>query len=157
MSGLAEGIDAAAHQGAIDAGGKTIGVLGTPLEKFYPAKNRALQTLLMKEHLALSQFASGYPVNPRNFPIRNRTMALISHTTIIVEAADKSGSLHQGWEALRLGRPLFILDRLMNDPALSWPKELAHYGAVPLEPEHLETISEYLPEHGRADFAQLGF
>ena len=157
VSGLAEGIDTAAHQGAIDAGGKTLGVLGTPLEKFYPAKNRALQTLLMKEHLALSQFASVYPVNPRNFPIRNRTMALISHATIIVEAADKSGSLHQGWEALRLGRPLFVLARSMNDPALSWPKELAHYGAVPLEPEHLETISEYLPEHGRADLAQLEF
>lgn len=151
VSGLAEGIDAAAHQGAIDAGGKTIGVIGTPLDKFYPAKNRALQTTLMREHLVLTQFSEGYPVQPKNFPIRNRTMALISHATIIVEAADKSGSLHQGWEALRLGRPLFVLDRLMNDPALSWPKELAGYGALPLAPDRLEAISEYLPEHGRAD------
>jgi DNA processing protein len=157
VSGLAEGIDAAAHQGAIDAGGKTIGVIGTPLEKSYPAKNRALQALLMKEHLVLSQFAAGYPVHPRNFPIRNRTMALISHATVIVEATDKSGSLHQGWEALRLGRPLFILDRLMNDPSLTWPATLAHYGALALVPDQLEAISEYLPEHGRADLAQIDF
>lgn len=157
VSGLAEGIDAAAHQGAIDAGGRTIAVIGTPLDTFYPPKNRALQTLLMKEHLVLTQFAPGAPVQSKNFPIRNRTMALISHATIIVEAADKSGSLHQGWEALRLGRPLFVLDRLMNDPELSWPKELANYGALPLAPDNLEAMSEYLPEHGRADLAHIDF
>ena len=155
VSGLAEGIDAAAHQAAIDAGGRTIGVIGTPLDQSYPAKNRQLQARLMQEHLVLSQFPTGYPTHPKNFPIRNRTMALISHATIIVEAADKSGSLHQGWEALRLGRPLFVLDSLMNDPALKWPAELAHYGALPLSANGLEAISEYLPEHGRADYAHL--
>jgi DNA processing protein len=155
VSGLAEGIDAAAHQGAIDAGGRTIGVIGTPLNQSYPPKNRQLQALLASEHLVLSQFADGSPVQPKNFPIRNRTMALISHATIIVEAADKSGSLHQGWEALRLGRPLFVLERLMNDPSLSWPKELAHYGALSLDPDGLEAITEYLPEHGRADLAHI--
>lgn len=157
VSGLAEGIDAAAHSGAMDAGGKTIGVIGTPLDKSYPARNRALQSRLMKEHLVLSQFPTDSPVQPKNFPIRNRTMALITHATIIVEAADKSGSLHQGWEALRLGRPLFVPERLMNDPTLSWPKELANYGALPLEPKNLEAISECLPEYGRADLAQLTF
>ena len=155
VSGLAEGIDASAHQGAIDAGGKTIGVVGTPLDECYPAKNRALQTKLMREHLVLSQFAPGVPSQPRNFPIRNRTMALLSHATIIVEAEDKSGSLHQGWEALRLGRPLFVLDRLMSDPSLSWPAELAHYGALALAPGNVEAITEYLPEHGRADLASI--
>ena len=157
VSGLADGIDTAAHQGAIEAGGRTIGVIGSPLNTFYPARNRALQTMLMREHLVLSQFAPGTPVQPKNFPIRNRTMALISHATIIVEATEKSGSLHQGWEALRLGRPLFVLERLMNDPALTWPKELAHYGALSLSPERLEVISEYLPEHARVDLASLGF
>lgn len=158
VSGLAEGIDAAAHQGAIDAGGQTIGVIGTPLDQSYPVKNRALQKRLITEFLVLSQFAPGYPVQPKNFPIRNRTMALISHATIIVEAADKSGSLHQGWEAIRLGRPLFVLDRLMNDPDLTWPKELAEYGALPLSPDQLDAISEYIPESGRAaDLAELDF
>ena len=155
VSGLADGIDAAAHQGAIDAGGKTIGVIGTPLDQSYPAKNRSMQALLMREHLVLSQFPSGSPVQPKNFPIRNRTMALISHATIIVEAGEKSGTIHQGWEALRLGRPLFILERLMNDPELAWPKQFAAYGALPLVPDQLEAISEYLPEHGRADLAHI--
>jgi DNA processing protein len=116
VSGLAEGIDTAAHQGAIEAGGKTVGVLGTPLEKSYPAKNRELQALLMREHLVLSQFAPGSSVQPQNFPMRTRTMALISHATVITEAKEKGGSLHQGWEALRLGRPLFVLARLFDDP-----------------------------------------
>lgn len=157
VSGLADGIDTAAHQGAIDAGGRTIGVLGSPLDTFYPAKNRILQTTLMREHLVLSQFAPGAPVQPKNFPIRNRTMALISHATIIVEAKEKSGSLHQGWEALRLGRPLFVLERLLSDPDLAWPKEFAHYGALSLGPDNLEAISEYLPEHARVDLASIDF
>ncbi|HEY6359354.1 MAG TPA: DNA-processing protein DprA, partial [Vicinamibacterales bacterium] len=100
VSGLADGVDAAAHKGAIDARGRTIAVIGTPLDKVYPAKNRQLQTRLMRAHLVLSQFPSGHAVHPKNFPIRNRTMALLSHATIIVEAADDSGALHQGWEAL---------------------------------------------------------
>lgn len=155
VSGLADGIDTAAHQGAIDADGRTIGVIGSPIDTFYPARNRALQKALLREHLVLSQFAPGTPVQPKNFPIRNRTMALISHATIIVEASEKSGSLHQGWEALRLGRPLFVLERLINDATLTWPWELVHYGALSLSPDSLEVISEYLPEHGRVDLASL--
>jgi DNA processing protein len=155
VSGLAEGIDTAAHQGAIDAGGKTVGVLGTPLEKSYSAKNRELQALLMREHLVLSQFAPGSSVQPRNFPMRNRTMALISHATIIVEATEKGGSLYQGWEALRLGRPLFVLARLFDDPALKWPSGMAHYGAIALNPDRLEELLDYLPESGRADVSDL--
>lgn len=87
--------------------------------------------------------------------MRNRTMALISHATIIVEAADKSGSLHQGWDALRLGRPLFILESLLENPALSWPREMVGYGAIALRVDEREPISEYLPEHGRANLAEL--
>jgi DNA processing protein len=155
VSGLADGVDAAAHKGAIDARGKTIAVIGTPLDKVYPAKNRQLQTRLMRAHLVLSQFPSGHAVHPRNFPMRNRTMALLSHATIIVEAADDSGALHQGWEALRLGRPLFVLERLTKDPKLSWPAKFLHYGALALQPTHLEAMSEYLPEHGRADLVPI--
>jgi DNA processing protein len=155
VSGLAEGIDTAAHQGAIDAGGKTVGVLGTPLERSYPAKNRELQALLMREHLVLSQFAPGSSVQPQNFPMRTRTLALVSHATVIVEAKDGGGSLHQGWEALRLGRPLFIFARLFEDPVLRWPSEMAHYGAVALSPDRLEDITERLPEPGRAHISEL--
>jgi len=81
VSGLAEGIDTAAHQAAIEAGGKTIAILGTPLDKTFPAKNRALQDLIVRDHLAISQFAAGYPARRENFPMRNRTMALLSDAT----------------------------------------------------------------------------
>ena len=130
VSGLAEGIDSAAHKGAIEANGHTIAVLGTPLDKFYPSKNRQLQEYIMQKQLAISQFPIGYPIMPKNFVIRNRTMALISDATIIMEAGNASGSLHQGWEALRLGRPLFIWSPLMHDSSLSWTEKLASYGAV---------------------------
>lgn len=146
VSGLAEGIDTAAHKSAIEANGQTIAVLGTPLDKVYPQKNMQLQQLIMNEHLAVSQFPTGYPIMPKNFVIRNRTMALIADASIIVEAGNSSGSLHQGWEALRLGRPLFIWSPLMHDPKLNWPKQMAMYGAVELIcPE--DVLEDLPPRH----------
>ena len=100
VSGLAEGIDTAAHQTAIETGGRTIAVLGTPLNKTYPRKNFKLQQEIMRHHLAISQFQIGHHTTRKDFVDRNRTMALISDATIIVEAQDTSGSRHQGWEAL---------------------------------------------------------
>jgi DNA processing protein len=72
-------------------------------------------------------------------------MALISDASIIVEAGDSSGSLHQGWEALRLGRPLFIWSAIMNDSSLSWPKQMLKYGAVELT--NPEEVLDVLPSH----------
>jgi DNA processing protein len=143
VSGLAEGIDTAAHIAAIEEGGFTIAVLGTPLDRFYPRKNRQLQEIIMKHYLLISQFPIGYPIQPKNFVIRNRTMALISDASIIVEAGDASGSLHQGWEALRLGRPLFIWKAIMDDHSLSWPKAMEKYGAMKLNDP--EQVLEVLP------------
>src|SRR3990170_5591430 len=138
VSGLAEGIDTSAHQAAIEEGGHTIAVLGTPLDRVYPKENFQLQSVIMSDHLAISQFPIGYPIQPKNFVLRNRTMALISNASIIVEAGDGSGSLHQGWEALRLGRPLFIWSSTMKDSSLSWPKKMVMYGAVELtDPEEV--------------------
>lgn len=148
-SGLAEGIDTAAHRTAIDNGGRTIAVLGTPLNKVYPTKNFELQREIMKNHLAISQFPVEYPITKKNFVIRNRTMALISDASIIVEAGNSSGSLHQGWETLRLGRPLFICKSLLNNSDLDWPKTMLEYGAMVLDnpldvleviPSNLKTI-----------------
>jgi len=143
VSGLASGIDTAAHQTAIDVGGKTIAVLGTPLNKAYPKKNFCLQKEIMEKHLAVSQFPSGYPITRKNFVIRNRTMALISDATIIAEAGDTSGSLHQGWETIRLGRPLFILEPVVDDTKLSWPQQMIQYGAMKLSDP--DDIFEFLP------------
>jgi DNA processing protein len=132
VSGLAEGIDTSAHTAAIEEGGCTIAVLGTPLDRVYPRKNLQLQETIMRQHLLISQFPSGYPIQPKNFVLRNRTMALISDASIIVEAGDNSGSLHQGWEVLRLGRPLFIWTTIIRDSSLKWPAKMLTYGATEL-------------------------
>jgi DNA processing protein len=147
VSGLAEGIDASAHEGAIKVAGSTIAVLGTPLDKFYPAKNAELQKTIMREHWAVSQFPAGHPTEPKNFVLRNRTMALISDASIIVEAGESSGSLHQGWEALRLGRPLFIWRSIMSDSSLKWPKKMQEYGAIELNDP--EEVMDALPSSQR--------
>lgn len=133
VSGLAEGIDTSAHKASMEVGGKTIAVLGTPLNKTYPRKNYALQQEIMHHHLVISQFPIGHPILPENFIARNRTMALISDATIIVEAADASGTRHQGWEAIRLGRPIFIWKSKTQTSEFQWQKEMLKYGAIELE------------------------
>jgi DNA processing protein len=145
VSGLATGIDTAAHEAALDSEGKTIAVLGSPLDEPYPASNRALFERIATGHLVVSQFSSGTPIQPKNFPMRNRTMALLSHATVIVEAAEKSGTLHQAWEALRLGRPLFILESLAANFELKWPAEVRSYGAQVLSDATFEDLIEQLP------------
>jgi len=132
VSGLAEGIDSAAHLAAIESGGRTIAVLGTPLDRTYPARNRALQQTIVRDHLAITQFGPGSAVRPGNFILRNRTMALVVDASIIVEASDSSGSLSQGWEALRLGRQLFLLESLCRRSDLAWPRNMVEYGAIPI-------------------------
>lgn len=132
VSGLAEGIDTAAQTTTIEHGGRTIAVLGTPLDRTYPRKNASLQDEIAKNHLAVSQFPVGHPVQPGNFVSRNRTMALVANALVIVEAGESSGSLHQGWEALRLGRPLFIWTSIVKNPLLKWPGEMIRYGALEL-------------------------
>lgn len=147
VSGLAEGIDTAAHETAIEEGGNTIAVLGTSLDKFYPKKNTLLQEIIMRHHLAISQFPVGYPTQRKNFVIRNRLMALISDASIIVEAGNTSGSLHQGWEALRLGRPLFIWHSILKNTDLIWTKKMLQYGAMILTDPN--EVLESLPTSGR--------
>lgn len=146
VSGLALGVDACAHEAAIKNGGRTIAVLGTPLNQFYPKENAELQRVIMADHLAISQFKPGAPVQKKNFPIRNRTMALISHATVIIEAGEGSGTLHQGWEALRLGRPLFLLESITKRAELTWPEKMMNYGAQILTRQALDALFESLPQ-----------
>jgi DNA processing protein len=145
VSGLAEGIDTVAHQTAVKENGRTIAVLGTPFSKVYPASNKALFEKIVNEHLAITQFPENYSVQKQNFPMRNRTMALISDATIIVEASENSGTRHQGWEALRLGRLVFILQNIVENPQLTWPKEMLNYGAQILRREDMDTVFENIP------------
>jgi DNA processing protein len=138
VSGLARGVDTAAHQAAIDSDGTTIAVLGTPLTRTYPAENKALQDRIMQEHLAVSQFSDLQAVQPSNFVIRNRTMALIADASVIIESGEGGGSLNQGWETLRLGRPLFIHEHEFEKAGLVWPNKMARYGAIRFqEPEDI--------------------
>jgi len=133
VSGLAEGIDTAAHTAAIQHKGRTIAVVGTPLDQSYPKQNSALQERIARDHLLISQFPIGTPVERKNFIMRNRTMALAAHASVIVEARDGGGSLSQAWEALRLGRPLFLMKSLLERKDLTWPEELIQHGANVLE------------------------
>ncbi len=145
VSGLAEGIDTVAHQTALARRGRTIAVLGTPLDQCYPRANSALQERILREQLAISQFAPGSRVGKGNFPMRNRTMALLAHASVIVEAGETSGSLHQGWEALRLGRPLVILAAVAEDRDLRWPAKMVEYGALVLPVSRLQEVLDLLP------------
>lgn len=155
VSGLAEGIDTAAHLGAMRAGGRTVAVIGTPLDRAYPAKNRELQRAIMAEHLVVSPFAPGTRVYKSNFPYRNRVMALISDATVIVEASETSGSLSQGWEALRLGRLLFILKSIADNPQLAWPKKMVTYGAQILT--DTDSVTSLLPVESDTGPAAVAF
>jgi DNA processing protein len=130
VSGLARGIDTAAHNSSIAAGGRTLAVLGTPLCQTYPPENRGLQLEIMTRHLAVTQFAESTSTRPGNFVRRNRTMALIADASVIVESGEGGGSLNQGWETLRLGRPLFIHVKEFEKKDLEWPGKMARFGAI---------------------------
>jgi DNA processing protein len=127
VSGLAAGIDTEALTGAIEAGGRVVAVIGTPLDQAYPAANRDLQEAIYRDHLLVSQFRSGARVYPSNFPQRNRTMAALSDASVVMEASDTSGSLHQAAECQRLGRWLGIAKNVIENPALKWPAKFLTY------------------------------
>jgi DNA processing protein len=123
VSGLARGIDTAALLSTIEHRGETAAVIGTPLDKAYPAENTELQEAIYRDHLLLSPFPIGERVFPSNFPKRNRVMAALTDASVIVEASDTSGSLHQAAECQRLGRWLFIMKSVVDNPKLTWPKK----------------------------------
>jgi DNA processing protein len=121
VSGLARGIDTEALTSAMRAGGHVIAVIGTPLDKAYPIENKRLQEQIYREHLLVSQFPRGQRVFQSNFPVRNRLMAAMTDATVIVEASDSSGTLHQATECVRLGRWLFLAESIVKSPRLTWP------------------------------------
>ena len=145
VSGLAEGVDTIAHQTAIKEGGQTVAVLGTGLDTYYPSKNRDLQNLILKEYAAVSQFPLGNPISKRNFPMRNRTTALLTDATVIIEASVSSGTRHQGWEGLKLGRDVFLLPNVIENPNMTWANEMLDYGAQRLTRESMSHQFQNLP------------
>jgi DNA processing protein len=127
VSGLAEGVDTEAMTSAMSADGRVVGVIGTPLDRAYPAKNKRLQEQVYRDHLLVSQFPFGSNVFPSHFPMRNRLMAILSDATVVIEASDTSGTLHQATECQRLRRWLFIARSVAENESLSWPKKFLSY------------------------------
>lgn len=136
VSGLAAGIDTAAHDATLEAGGRTIAVIGTPISDYYPPENRQLQDRIAREYLLISQvpvlrYRKQRPAQNRYFfPERNITMSALTEATVIVEASDTSGTLTQARAALHQGRKLFILNSCFEQPGLSWPSRFEKQGAI---------------------------
>lgn len=136
VSGLAEGIDTMAHKTAIENGGKTIAVIGTPLNEYYPKKNKNLQNIIASDHLLISQvpyyryMKQNFLGNRLFFPERNKTMSALSKGTVIIEASETSGTLTQARAALHQGRKLFILDSCFLNKNITWPMRFLEKGAI---------------------------
>lgn len=136
VSGLATGIDTAAHTAAIAASGSTIAVIGTPLGTYYPKENSALQDQIARDFLLISQVPvlryqqQAVPQNRLFFPERNITMSALTEATVIVEAGETSGTQTQARAALYQGRKLFILNSCFKRKGLTWPARFEAQGAI---------------------------
>ena len=129
VSGLARGIDAAAHHAALEAGGTTIAVLGTGIDVVYPRGNARLFQRIASEGLILSEFAPGTPPKPEHFPIRNRVISGLSRGTVIVEATNRSGSLITARMAAEQGRDVFAVPGSIFSAGSEGTHRLIQYGA----------------------------
>jgi DNA processing protein len=122
VSGLARGIDAAAHRETLSRGGRTVAVIGTGLDRCYPPEHAALQAEIAGSGAVISQFWPESGPTRASFPMRNAVMSGLSLGTVIVEATRTSGSRIQARRALLHGRPVFVRRQLLSQP---WARELA--------------------------------
>jgi DNA processing protein len=141
VSGLARGIDGAAHEGALQAGGRTVAVVGTGLDQVYPPGHRSLAERIGREGLLLSEFAPGTPPLGENFPMRNRIIAGLSLGVLVVEAALQSGSLITARLAVEAGRDVFAIPGSVQSAQSRGCHALIRQGAL-----LVETPAEVLAE-----------
>lgn len=141
ISGLALGIDAAAHRGALAANGKTIAVIGTGADRLYPARNRALAEEIAERGVIVSEFPLGTPAAAYNFPRRNRLIAGLSCGVLVVEAAVESGSLITARLAGEQGREVFAIPGSIHSPQARGCHRLIRQGA-----KLVETATDVLEE-----------
>jgi DNA processing protein len=122
VSGLATGIDAAAHTAALHAGGRTLAVIGTGVDRVYPAAHAELQRTIAGAGAVVSCFWPEQAASQRAFPVRNGLMSGLTRGTVIVEATERSGTRTQARQALGHGRPVFLHPTMLEQP---WARELA--------------------------------
>jgi len=145
VSGLAQGIDAAAHRGGLAHAGSSIAVAGTGLDRVYPARNRDLAHELAARGLVISEFAAGTPPLKQNFPRRNRLVSGLSRGVLVVEATLSSGSLITARLAGEQGREVFALPGSIHSPFSKGGHKLIREGA-----KLVETAQDILDELGVA-------
>lgn len=143
-SGMAEGIDGAAHTAALDAGGTTIAVLGTGPDLVYPPKHHGLATRIQTQGALVSEFPPGTPGHPSHFPRRNRVIAGLSLGTLVVEAGVRSGSLITARNAAESGREVFAIPGSIHSPLARGCHQLIRNGAKLVETAE-EVIAELAP------------
>lgn len=141
VSGLALGIDASAHEGALEDDGKTIAVVGTGADRIYPARNEKLAREIARSGLILSEFPLGTPPAAHNFPRRNRLIAGLSRGVLVVEAALGSGSLITARLAAEMGREVFAVPGSIHSPLSKGCHRLIRDGA-----KLIETAEDVLEE-----------